>query len=341
MRTTHVATIVFLATACAVAACSSGDTPQQAPTAGLASDQAAPQADSEWVPFVGHRYVHKSCFHIVPNHSIIDKDGNVIVGGTLDTTTYAAVGGTIVDHFAPCQHPARDASAGGPTSWLEASTTVNYSTYFTSYSGNFLVPTGTMQNERQEIYLFPSFQNNNPDIIQPVLQWGELSRNGNCSGGGWGISNWYVHPDGTGTITKPSCGVHGGDQLGAHMAAIACDSSGSGRCTWTSSIEDITQGFGNDFYDVYANAAFINAQQGALEAWTRDFAGYTLPGIADCNALPGGTSGSTWFYNESWTNTSGWVTPKFLSWYPYTQNDSPYCNYGVSIYGSREVYLQF
>jgi hypothetical protein len=106
----------------------------------------------------GHKLVHKSCFHVVPNKAVIDATGNVIAGGTPDGATGTAIGGTVVDHIAECQYPARDAAAGGG-GWIEALWSNSTISYFTGAEGTFHVPVVSPPQLNQQIYLFFSLEN--------------------------------------------------------------------------------------------------------------------------------------------------------------------------------------
>jgi hypothetical protein len=110
--------------------------------------------------------VHPSCFHIVPNHTVIDRNRNAIVGGAIDGVTGAVTGGQITETFPPCAHPAVRARAAtdsgasfGPfsASWIETSfVTINAPNYFSALVDEFVVPTGSIANSGQELGFFPA-----------------------------------------------------------------------------------------------------------------------------------------------------------------------------------------
>jgi hypothetical protein len=300
---------------------------------------------SDYIRAPGGVLVHPSCFHVVPNGAVIDRDRNVIVGGSIKNGV--VTGGTITEQLPECTHPAILESPTGPVSdssscppspglsltgsWVEASWACLTGANFFSALENYMnVPTGAIDFAGQQIYLFPSFStapSNTSSILQPVLQWGSQAPNGGCTNNSngepaWGISNWYLGPDGAEVASSPTCGVNPGDQIYNIMSAgTPCN---GGECYWLSENCDFTTGVCNAINDFFAAVTFQNAQQGVLESDQPDGNG----GVAFCNQLPNGLNGSaTYSQTTVWENLNNTFSP---TWVVAFGNYSAQCDYLVS-----------
>jgi hypothetical protein len=303
--------------------------------------------------------VHPSCFHIVPNHTVIDRNRNAIVGGAIDGVTGAVTGGQITETFPPCAHPAVRARAAtdsgasfGPfsASWIETSfVTINAPNYFSALVDEFVVPTGSIANSGQELGFFPALLTpSGVGIIQPVLQWGSLAQNGNCPpfGGGtptWGVSAWAIGDDGLTLATPPTCGVNPGDIVRGYLEALSPCGNNGGDCYWGIEADDTTTNGVASEIVISTNEPMVFATEGTLEAGHSVGPGCSTnapcPGLASCDQLPGGTNGITVFASTSLYENGG-GSPSSVSWTGIVNNNSPACGYGVSNF-SGGTFLTF
>jgi hypothetical protein len=254
----------------------------------------------------GRGLVDHDCVFEAPDDATITAQGDVLVNGV------------VVDHHTPCSPSQmgapRDRHRASPPSvngWIEDTDTTS-NTFFKSMNARWIVPPAPLDTGNKIVYFFPSFENDIPEIIQPVLQYGG---NGVCGGNYWVIASWYCYPSG---CHHSACkNVFPGDTI---YGSIDFVSQSGNTAIYSMTAMRLNSGVSTTL-TINTNAGFRFAEGGVLEAYS----------IQVCPELPPG--GSVMFNNiYLFDNVPGGDRVKV---HPLWRNEittglNPQCSYGVS-----------
>jgi len=286
-------------------------------------------------------YFHPSCVQGLAEGDILHKDEKVIEhkDGSID-----AIPACAFPHYKPSgerlfldgEGPASgekvtpDGEGGGPPEiaheYVSAATMEKHptNTYYGALRANWIVPPAPTNHFSQIIYLFPGLEDYSSaktTILQPVLGWNVVFKDGPNFPNVWTLSSWNCCVDGT-VQHSTFIRTEPGHEIFGEMF-LAC-TPGSARCS-RFSVNTVDQTTNKSTELVHTSSFGLNfnwAFAAALEVYR----------VYECNDYPAGEDGSTQFYFLGLYDQD--LQPVKQGWVPWKRWEelhmTPECNYGVS-----------
>ncbi|MGA2423442.1 MAG: hypothetical protein ABSG07_05515 [Terriglobales bacterium] len=281
-----------------------------------------------WVQIPG-KLISPDCVHEVPNGARVE------FGDNGEPTGDVTMNGQVIAHYDPCPEAGIDTRHLGGSKqepsygdgWVETSQwelSLGASDNIDYMFGYWNVPAAPKDNGAL-IYLWNGIEPTGGNwVLQPVLQYGNGSRNG--GGNYWGIGSWLVGPDNY-AFYSPLEKVHSGDLIQGYTEQTGVSGSTD---DYFVSAQDMTSGAYSTISIHISGEHWVWAFAGVLEAYN----------VTSCSEYP--ASGSTQFFDSyvahGYPNYE-FVNPEefYGAYYNYFGSGGPQCNFNVAVSGSTST----